>query len=110
MKEKYYYIRTLRGKVPVATVHVILEGDEKARGVSVLSFRDALSTKEGRRHARNYALKAFYTKKSDLEIKRGDCLDMLDLIDVPFFKGKKKLFKAQYNPALTKHEKNLLSE
>lgn len=110
MKEKYYYLRTKRGKVPVGTVYVVQEGVEKARGVSILSFRDALNLREGRRHARNYALRAFYTKKSDLEIKRGDALDMLEVVNPPFFKGKKKLFKAQYNPALTNHEKKLLSE
>jgi hypothetical protein len=78
--------------------------------VSILSFRDSLNIKEGKRHAKKYAYKAFYTKKDGHEVKRLDAFDMLDVIDVPFFKKSKQLYKAMYKPTLTPFEKGLLSE
>jgi len=107
-KEKYHYLKTKRGRVPVVTFCVIKQGKEYARGFSVLSLRDKLDLKEGKRHARGSALQALGTKKSGKEVIRGDALDTLDLVDITTYKTGKRLYKAQYNPFLTKKEKELL--
>jgi len=110
MIEKHYYLRTRRGKVPVVTVWLVREDKEIARGVSVLSFKDALNIKEGKRHARASALRALGTKTTTKEVVRNDALDMLELVDVTPLKVGKKLFKSIYKPILSRMEKRLLDE
>ena len=108
--EKYHYLKTKRGKVPVVTFCVIKQGNEYARGFSVLSLRDKLDIKEGKRHARGSALQALGTGENGKVVVRNDALDVLDLVDITPYKNGKKLYKSQYNPILTKIEKRLLEE
>jgi len=114
MKEKHYYLRTHRGKVPVGTVWLVkednLSSNDWARGISILSFRDALDLKEGKRHARASALKALGTKTTSKEVVRNDALDLLELVDTTPLKVGRRLFKSIYKPNLSRMEKKLLEE
>jgi len=107
--ERYYFVKTRRGKVPIGTVYLMKKGEETSRGFALLSFRDALSIKQGKRFARRYAFAGLYGKKDNEEIKRKDAFDMLDVLDVPFYKNRKRLYKAMYNPKLSAFEKSLLA-
>jgi len=109
-KEKYYFLQTKKGHVPIVTVCLIKsKTNEYARGISILSFRDALSIHEGKRHARAAAMEALGTKKIGKKVNRSDVLDMLSLVDTSILKVKgKKLYKSIFNPSLTKKEKELL--
>ena len=102
MKEYYYYHRD-EANVPLITVCLLKDSDVVAKGTSICSPLDSPCKKEGRRIARNKALKALGTKKNGDETIRGRAFDVMD--DVGIFIP----YKSVYRPRLSEFEERLLS-
>ena len=109
MEEYYYYCRD-KDNVPLVTVCLMRQDEIVVRGVSICSPLDSPCKKEGKRIARNKALKALGLKKTGDEIKRDRAVKMIyNVTD----KGKNNSticpFKSVYNPALNIFEQKILS-
>lgn len=103
-KERWYFYRD-NENAPRITVYLIkdLESGNVARGVSICSSRDIINKKEGRRIAKNRALKALYTKSDSMPIYT-HLLYTVDTEAIDFLFN-----KSTYNPTLTEFENKLLN-
>jgi hypothetical protein len=85
------------------------------RGKAICSPNDNPCKKEGRKYARDYALRALGTKSTSMPVTNKKALDIvgklpLDDYIVLFFNKQRLLdvYKSEYNPVLSNPEKKLL--
>jgi len=113
-QEYYYYLRDRKYR-PIVTVCIMRKNDEYSRGISVCSDLDIPIKKEGRRLARKRAIKALFSKKNDMYIKRYEADALMDyMLDVSFdWDIPTKIYdefycKSTYMPSLSVFEKILM--
>lgn len=101
MKEFYYYGRD-HEKKPRVTIVLIEKDGNMARGISIGSYKDVLDKKEGRRIARNRALKAVGTQRASEPVLQDHVRRILGIVNLPFY------YKSNWMPALTSFEHKIL--
>lgn len=103
LKINSYYLRDTNNH-PVVTVCVMKYKERTARGVSICNTKeDNIDKKYGRNLARKRAFFALSDRKTGLGIRRRSVFLTLNfnILDEWFF-------KSEYNPELTKFERQLL--
>ena len=102
MEEYYYYCRD-KDNIPLITVCLIRQDGIITKGVSICSPLDSPYKKQGRRIARNKALKALGKKKT------GDKVNRTVAVNIIYRVGFHSYWKSVYQPELSLFEKKILS-
>jgi len=104
-QERYYYLRHKETNHPLVTVCLIQTNQYLSRGVAICSPRDQFDKKVGRKKARDRAIKALRSLKTDYfeSIFRLEAMNQFWACDYHIF-----LSKSEFNPALSDFERRIL--
>ena len=102
----YYYLRNEKA-MPIVTICIVRKGDNYARGMAICSPYDMPVKAEGRRIARNRALKALFNMETSGAIYRDEAVCELDTIDESYQDTIDFDYKTEFMPKLTVFEQIL---